>query len=211
MRWKRVRRWAFWTLLPSRSLTPFTAWFSHMLMSGCAWLRFMQWLDRRQSVTLKYLTERWKRQKGRVIDHNPNQDTNSKDLSFQSLGVDGFACTLQQPPESVHSHDNCSPKLTRGIVNIQNWNPRQQVNCAGLFWAFSRINSEVTGMGKTRNCTAAAVFNVYCNRSIVATLFLSVENMSTTHKGSASSCRVLLRYTTGLGSDCLLISSQFYI
>lgn len=34
MRWKRVSRWAFWTLLPSRSLTPFTAWFSHMLMSG---------------------------------------------------------------------------------------------------------------------------------------------------------------------------------
>lgn len=37
-RLKRVRRWAFWTLLPSRSLTPFTAWFSHILMSGGIWL-----------------------------------------------------------------------------------------------------------------------------------------------------------------------------
>lgn len=106
IRWKRVRRCAFWTLLPSRSLTPFTAWFSHILMSGCVWLRLKQCLNRRQSVTLKKWREGnravftqcvgWN--KSRVIRSTFNQDTNSEDLSFQSLGVDGFPCTFQQPP-----------------------------------------------------------------------------------------------------------------
>lgn len=35
----------------------------------------------------------------------PGQDTDSKDLPLKSLRVDGFPRALQQPPESMHSHD----------------------------------------------------------------------------------------------------------
>lgn len=60
----------------------------------------------------------------------PSQDTNSKDLSFQSLGVDGFPCTLQEPPESMHPHDSRSPKLTPIVANIPNGKLKQMVNIA---------------------------------------------------------------------------------
>lgn len=68
MRLKRVRRWAFWILLPSRSLTPFTAWFSQMLMSGGVWLRLM--LTTQHSQLHQYI---WQRDDGEVM--GPNAQT----------------------------------------------------------------------------------------------------------------------------------------
>lgn len=115
IRWKRVSRWAFWTLLPSRSLTPFTAWFSHILISGSVWLKLMHWVSQlwkrwREDVwcatvcsctmTNKYVwnvcsmctVTCWEHLQSNPFSH---KDTNSKYLSFKSLGVDGFPCTLQ--------------------------------------------------------------------------------------------------------------------
>lgn len=82
------------------------------------------------------------RYKSRVITSPPNQDTNSEDLSFQSLGVDGFPCTFQQSPESVHSHDKCQ------YFEYEKLKFHKQINCAWLIWAFSRFNSEITWIEK---------------------------------------------------------------
>lgn len=111
-RWKRVSRCAFWTLLPSRSLTPLTAWLSHMLMSGGAWLRWTK-----TGV-----------EKVRLLDHKQvREDTNGQDLPLQSLGVDGFPCTLQQPPESMHSHVRC--QNARETMWISKTETRQMYLC----------------------------------------------------------------------------------
>lgn len=115
IRWKRVSKWAFCTPLPSRSLTPFTAWLSHMLISGSIWLRLMQ--GRRpgygrdggkicdvagsgppqwQVVEINHGAVCAQHQDWNIYKLRPlsNKDTNSKYLSFESLGVDGFPRTL---------------------------------------------------------------------------------------------------------------------
>lgn len=103
-----------------------------------------------------------------VIRRAPSQDTDSKDLSLQGLRVDGSPCALQQLPQSVNSHDKCSPKLTQ--------EPR--VSNVKHIGAFSRSNAGVVEKQYTAPRRKFSTF--------VVTLPFSVEYISSTHKGSAS-------------------------
>ena len=125
MRLKRVRRWAFWTLLPSRSLTPFTAWFSHILMSESVWLRLLLTAVR-QSVLSMHLIDGGKSTGG----HYSPTLTGKKKLYTEYLKIriptarifpSNVSGLMGFPVLSSSLHSPCTPMIsTTTVQNSRN-------------------------------------------------------------------------------------------